>query len=242
MPFPLDVLRLEFDCSVYQTYSEVDAVKLIGTYDAPSELIGPPYALAYQPHPLSWGPDSFQFELTNCIGDNSRLSPVYTFSLAVTHVLHPPSAAWPFATVVAEQGVAVPVLLNGSSVDSPTWPTTLLWVIRTLPTQGQVLVGDGGGVSAAVNMTVPLGRPLAYEALVPEAGLPVSCGESFTDSFVVQLLADEGSAGRAYDIPRTVHVSGLVCNHCVRPYVLDSDQGTCQLCPRGQEYDGAATP
>eukprot|EP00906_Rhabdomonas_costata_P037284 RCo052448 len=65
-PFPVDTLRLEFDCSQSKTFFEVDMVQLVGTYDAPSSQVGPPHELFYEPYPLHDGQDSFSFTLSDC--------------------------------------------------------------------------------------------------------------------------------------------------------------------------------
>ena len=55
-----------------KTFFELGGVMLIGTYDAPTAQIPPPYTLEYRPYWLSWGQDSFRFTLTNCPGDITR--------------------------------------------------------------------------------------------------------------------------------------------------------------------------
>eukprot|EP00906_Rhabdomonas_costata_P031913 RCo045016 len=125
-PFPVDTLRLEFDCSQAKGYIEVDAVQLVGTYDAPTALVGPPHELFYEPFPLHDGLDSFGFSLSDCPNQFLQMSAPTTYVLSITSINHAP-VAMPFASLVAHQSLAVAVALNGTSLDHPLWE--LPWVI-----------------------------------------------------------------------------------------------------------------
>eukprot|EP00906_Rhabdomonas_costata_P011353 RCo016137 len=230
LPFAVDVLRLEFDCSVFRTYFELNAVELVGTTDGSTAYIGPPYTLEYRPDQLTWGTDLFNFTLSDCPGQFLRVSSPYTYTLNVSHVNHPPVATLPFPDVIANVTCPVRVRLSGTDVDSPTVPTILSWILRRAPHYGRVL--GPAHTAMAVNTSVPMSSGLWYEVLPGVAELG-QCGADFGDTFVVQLW--DGEAG---DEPSVVTVVALFCTTCPAPRVLDSYTGTCQACPHGLVYDG----
>ena len=214
-PFPIDVLRLEFDCSVHHTFVELDAVQLVGTLDRPSGRFQAPVDFVYRPFPLTWGSDSFTFALSDCPSDYLRITPQITYNLNLTFKNHPP-AALPFPSVVASQGSAVEILLNGTDADLTTAPQALRWVLLRLPLSGLLRARccSASEPVLQVNSTLALGSPLWYEA-VQDSG-PPRCGSQFSDHFTVVLCDELDSC----DSSRAVAVVSMLCSSCPRPYVL----------------------
>ena len=140
----------------------------------------------------------------------------YTFS--ITHLDHPPG--WvPFAPTAVNQTTPNALVLNGTDIDLPVWPTTLSWVLRVPPSYGTLSLSSSGSPVLGVNSNWTLGEGLWYLPSFADPTAYLRCGSDFVDSFEVQLFD-----GEQYDQPRGFHLQGMKCTYCVRPYVLDPRQ------------------
>ena len=158
-PRKVDVIRLELDTITVDDWNEIDYVKLVGSEEMMSGVIGvetsvTPFGpwsgtkstidLIYEPASSYFGNDSFSLQAYDCPWLQDRVSESLTVTIEVTNVPDAPTASDKSRQVDVD--TVESIAIYGSDSDPFD---ELTFLLRSLPTHATLTMSDGKALPAA---------------------------------------------------------------------------------------------
>eukprot|EP00906_Rhabdomonas_costata_P016879 RCo024248 len=225
-----------------QEWKGVDHLELQGFSATQANAFPPGTTFVYTPDLNYNGDASFQYVLSDCIGNSFHQTDAYTILFHVLPVNDIPVATAP-AAVSAYNGRPVPIILQGTDVEGP--PVTV--TISTLPVKGVLTVGGIALTATSLrtfNLTAVSGSSLS--AMMSISYQPSSLADCGADP--VTVTVNNATVTLPYDtfnftvtdnqgavsLPVVVRIAEAICSVCVDGLVLV--RGRCESCPVGFEW------